>query len=92
MESAPRKLVMDSQGTPTASCAALENAMDDEDAEELVTRLCTVAGMLMEDALPTALFRPADAEAITSNLGSLRTMAADVAALIRAAEVLARRL
>lgn len=42
--------------------------MDEEDAEQLVATLCTAAGMLMEDALPTALFRPASAEEITGNL------------------------
>ena len=46
----------------------MENATDDDDAEELVARLCAVAGTLIEDALPTALLTPADAEAITSNL------------------------
>lgn len=66
--------------------------MDDDNAEELVARLCTVAGILMEDALPTALLRPADAEAITSNLATLRVMAADVGPLVGAAEVVARRL
>lgn len=65
--------------------------MDDEDAEELVARLCTVVGMLMEDALPNALFRPASVEEITSNLATLSAIAADIAALIRAAEVVARR-
>lgn len=65
--------------------------MDEEDAEQLVARLCTAAGMLMEDALPTALFRPASAEEITGNLASLSAMAADMAALIGAAEVVARR-
>lgn len=65
--------------------------MDEEDAEQLVARLCTAAGMLMEDALPTALFRPASVEEIASNLATLRVMTADIAALIRAAEVVARR-
>jgi hypothetical protein len=65
--------------------------MDEEDAEQLVVRLCTVAGMLMEDALPTALFRPASVEEITSNLATLSATAADIAALIGAAEVVARR-
>jgi hypothetical protein len=65
--------------------------MDEEDAEQLVFRLCTVAGMLMEDALPTALFRPASVAEMTGNLAMLSAMAADVAALIHAAEVVARR-
>lgn len=65
--------------------------MDDDNAEELVARFCTVAGMLMEDGVPAALFRAADAETITRNFADLRMMAADVAALIGAAEVFARR-
>ncbi len=65
--------------------------MDEEDAQQLVARLCTVAGMLMEDTLPTALFRPARVEEITSNLATLSAVAADKAALIGAAEVVARR-
>ncbi len=65
--------------------------MDEEDAEQLIGRLCTAAGTLMEDALPAALFRPASAEEITSNLATLGVMAADIAALIGAAEVVARR-
>lgn len=65
--------------------------MDEDDAGQLVARLCTVAGMLMEDALPTALFRPASVEERTGNLATLSAVAADIAALIRAAEVVARR-
>lgn len=66
--------------------------MEEGDAERLIAKLCTVAGMLMEDTLPTALFRTASAEEIASNLATLGVMAADIAALIGAAEVVARRL
>lgn len=65
--------------------------MDEEDAEQLVARLCTVAGMLMEDALPTALFRPASVEEMRGNLATLSAVAADIANLVRAAEVIVRR-
>jgi hypothetical protein len=61
MESAFRKLVMDFHGLTAAWCGPSESAMDDEDAEQLITLLCTAVGILMEDALPDALFRPASA-------------------------------
>jgi len=54
----------------------------DEDAQQLVARLCTVAGMVMEDVLPTALFRPAGADEISSNLAMLRAAAADIVSLV----------
>lgn len=67
--------------------------MEEDEAERLIVTLCTVAGMLMEDSLPAALFRAASVEEIASNLATLRMTAADIGALIRAAEVvLARRL
>lgn len=91
MECGFRKLVMDFDGLPAAWCGPSESAMDEEDAERLIATLCTVVGMLMEDALPAALFRPASVEEITGNLASLSAMAADIAALIGAAEVVARR-
>lgn len=91
MECAVRKLVMDFDGLTGAWCGLSESAMDEDDAEQLIATLCTVAGMLIEDALPAALFRPARVEEITGNLASLGAMAADIAALIGAAQVVARR-
>lgn len=66
--------------------------MEHDEAQRLIATLCTVAGMLMEDSLPTTLFRPASVEEIAGNLATLRVIAADIAALIGAAEVIARRI
>ena len=62
-----------------------------EDASDLVARLCTVAGMIMEDVLPMALVRPSDLAETEGNLASLRQAGLDTAALAAAAEVVARR-
>ncbi len=74
MECAFRKLVMDFHGSLALRARHWRAPLDEEDAEQLVARLCTIAGMLMEDALPTALFTPASAEEITSNLATLSAM------------------
>ena len=63
----------------------------DKDVSELVARLCTVAGMIMEDVLPMALVRPSDLAETDVNLATLRQAGSDITALAGAAAVVARR-
>lgn len=60
----------------------------DNDAADLVARLCTLAGTIMEDTSPVAIVRPADP---TMVIAEVRQAGNDIAALANAAEVVARR-
>ena len=61
------------------------------DASDLVARLCTIAGTIMEDVSPIALTRATDPSTIEPTLKELQRAAQDIAALANAAEVVGRR-
>lgn len=62
------------------------------DTNELVARLSAAAGMIMEDAGPTALTPlPDDDEQVEERLVHLYLACKDAGRLIQAAQVLARR-
>ena len=63
--------------------------MDDE--RELIDRLCTHAGMIMEDASAHAVDISQDADQLRTKLEGLRRSAADVAIIIAAAAALLER-
>ncbi|MGE3993333.1 hypothetical protein [Pseudorhodoplanes sp.] len=60
----------------------------DKDAAELVARLCTLAGTIMEDVSPIALTRSEDTAAV---IAEVRQAGNDILALADAAEAAARR-
>ena len=62
----------------------------DKDTNELVARLCTAAGIIMEDACPVAISVPLPGQAETV-LIDLEQATIDAHQLILAARVLARR-
>lgn len=61
-----------------------------DNTNELIVRLSTAAGIIMEDASPIAVTIP-DPEKRDQILASLEQDGRDVAILIQAAQVLARR-
>jgi hypothetical protein len=61
-----------------------------DDATELVLRLSTAAGIIMEDACPMAISVPAPG-CMNPNLADLEQATRDANLLIQAAQVLARR-
>lgn len=61
-----------------------------DDATELVLRLTTAAGMIMEDACPVAISVPAQA-VMKPHLSDLEQATRDANLLIQAAQVVARR-
>jgi hypothetical protein len=63
----------------------------DEDEIELVLRLCTKAGMIMEDACALATSLPSsDAGQLPSRIDKLTRAASDITALIAAAKAVTR--
>jgi len=58
------------------------------DERELIDRLCTAAGMIMEDASACALDISQDADHLGAKLQGLRRSAADVMIIIAAAAAL----
>jgi hypothetical protein len=66
--------------------------MDEQDARELIWRLCTAAGMIMENASASAICRPPTHHAdLLSHLESLSRSGADVRMLAAAAAVISER-
>ena len=64
----------------------------DKDTNELVARLSTAAGIIMEDGAPLAVTRPPKARRkVEARLAELEQAARDVDMLIQAARVLTRR-
>jgi hypothetical protein len=64
----------------------------DEDTNELVARLCTAAGIIMEDSSPIAITRlPKAKRKIEARLANLEQATGDAYLLIQAARILARR-
>jgi ElaB/YqjD/DUF883 family membrane-anchored ribosome-binding protein len=64
----------------------------DEDTNELVARLSTAAGIIMEDSSPVAVTRlPKSRRKIEARLDDLEQATRDANKLIQAAQVLARR-
>lgn len=64
----------------------------DEDTNELVARLSTAAGIIMEDSSPIAITHlPRARRKIEARLASLEQATGDASLLIQAARVLARR-
>lgn len=61
-----------------------------DDATELVLRLSTAAGMIMEDACPVSISVPAPGS-MNPNLADLEQATRDANLLIQAAQVIARR-
>jgi hypothetical protein len=62
----------------------------DNELLDLADRLCTVAGMIMEDHNLIAVSRPKSADDRTAALDALTTAGSDVSKLIAAAQVLVR--
>jgi streptogramin lyase len=63
----------------------------DHDSLDLIARLSTRAGMIMEDSSVLAIARlPADALALSQSLANLSEATEDIGALIRAARAVAR--
>lgn len=63
-----------------------------EDTNELVARLCTAAGIIMEDSSPIAITRlPKAKRKIEARLDNLEQATGDANLLIQAARILARR-
>ena len=61
----------------------------DDDADDLIRKLCTRAGMIMEDASVDALLMPgADPEAIGAKLERLGDAAHAISAIVAAARAL----
>jgi multidrug efflux pump subunit AcrA (membrane-fusion protein) len=64
----------------------------DKDTNELVARLSTAAGIIMEDSSPIAVSRlPKAKRKIEARLGDLEQATRDANVLIQAAQVLTRR-
>jgi multidrug efflux pump subunit AcrA (membrane-fusion protein) len=64
----------------------------DKDTNELVARLSTAAGIVMEDSSPIAVSRlPKAKHKIEARLADLEQAARDANVLIQAAQILARR-
>ena len=61
-----------------------------DDAQDLIDRLCTHAGMIMEDLSATAILAQAKSDR-RAKIRLIRSAGEDIAALADAAEVLARR-
>lgn len=63
-----------------------------DDSNELVTRLSTAAGIIMEDTSPIAITRlPEDPAELDERLSDLDRACQDASTLVQAAQVLARR-
>lgn len=62
-----------------------------DDTRELIDRLCTLAGMLMEDASAEAISIEWAGISLTSGLTRIRNSAADAATLALGALVVLRR-
>lgn len=62
-----------------------------DDSRDLIDRLCTLAGMIMEDASADAVVLDARAEELQSRIEGIRSSATDAASLTEAAIVVARR-
>ncbi len=64
----------------------------EKDTNELVARLSTAAGIIMEDGSPVAVSRlPRSRRKVEVRLGDLEQATRDANLLIQAAQVLARR-
>jgi hypothetical protein len=64
----------------------------DHDTLELIGRLCTEAGNIMEDVSPLAISRlPADSQQTRTVIAGIWSAGMDISALAAAAEVIARR-
>jgi hypothetical protein len=84
-----RKLALDFAGV-RRTCVGMPT--DRPSDYETIALLCVRAGMIMEDVTAAAVMTPPKAIAgLRKHLGTLSSASADVAALIKAAEVLARR-
>ena len=62
-----------------------------DETKDLIDRLCTLAGMIMEDASAEALAIESGRDKLATKIGRIRNSAADVAALSNAAMVVLRR-
>jgi len=62
----------------------------DNELLDLAHRLCTVAGMIMEDHSLLAVSRPKDVHDRGARLGTLTIAGGDISKLVAAAEVLVR--
>ena len=62
----------------------------DNELLDLADRLCTVAGMIMEDHNLLAVSRPKDADDRAARLDTLAMAGSDISKLIAAAQVLVR--
>ena len=63
-----------------------------DETNELVARLCTAAGIIMEDTSPIAVSRLSPkAEKVRATLSNLEQATRDANLLVQAAQVLARR-
>jgi hypothetical protein len=63
-----------------------------EDSNELVTRLSTAAGIIMEDSSPVAIsLLPTAPDELEARLAELEQAMLDATILLQAARVLARR-
>jgi hypothetical protein len=91
MESAQESWVWTSSGR-RGFVAPAEEARPVDDANELVARLSTAAGIIMEDSSPIAISRlPDESGEIDERLNGLEQATRDANALIQAAQVVARR-
>lgn len=61
-----------------------------DDAEQLIERLLTAAGMIMEDAAEVALIRD-NANPVPDRIAAITMAGNDIAALACAAAIIARR-
>lgn len=62
----------------------------DNDLLELADRLCSVAGMIMEDCMPIAVRTPKTSEGWERRIETAAVAGQDIVALIAAAKVLVR--
>jgi len=62
----------------------------DNELLDLADRLCTVAGMIMEDHNLMAVSRPKDADDRNARLDALTAAGSNISKLVAAAEVLVR--
>ena len=61
-----------------------------DDTQELIDRLCTWVGMIMEDVSAIAILRSGESDA-TSRIEQIRAAASDIGILAEAASVILRR-
>lgn len=63
-----------------------------DDRQDLIERLCTIAGMIFEDVSATAIASATDGERASEKIAHIKQAAADAEALANAASVLRRRI